>query len=450
MSHPIVAIVGRMNVGKSTLFNRLTDSHTAIVSSWAGTTRDVKSAEVIWRGTAFTITDTGGLDVEDDEQLEERVIRAARRSAQTADLVLFVVDGQAGVLPNDKRIAKELSALDVPILLVVNKVDNAKNEIAIPGDVYKLCIDDVAMVSAKNGRQSGDLLDKVYEMIRPQNEPEDVNYRTKVAIVGRPNVGKSSLLNAILGEERVIVADKAHTTRDTNDIPYSYNGREFLLIDTAGIRKRSAVGQRWVDKRLGVIEKHSVSAAIRAMQKADVVLLVLESQKHVTAQDKKIVDLANQYGKGLIMVINKWDLIEEKDSNTITEFTDYFRDSLPFLAWAPMIFVSATERLRVLEVLNVVLRVTENYERQLSTELLEPILSVASSNYKPKQSSVRKFKKRISKLQRLEQVSTKPPHFYLKASRPEQVPPALPKIIERELRHRYDFNGVRINIEVGR
>ncbi len=449
VKRPTVALVGRMNVGKSTLFNRLTESHRAITSSWAGTTRDVNTAPVRWRGTEFDIVDTGGLDVQDDEQLEERVIAAARRAMDEAQVILFVIDGNSGVMPQDKKLLEELRHSKVPVLLVVNKIDNNKKEQNAQADIYKLNMEPLFFVSATNGLGTGDLLEAIVDLVEGMPLVGAESPRTKIAIVGRPNVGKSSFLNAVLNEERVIVADKEHTTRDTNDIPYTYNGKDFLLIDTAGIRRQSNVGKKWSDNRLGAIEKESVQSSIIAMERADVVVLVIEAQKRVTAQDKKISQLAHQYGKGLIIVVNKWDLIDDKDSNTIDEFAGYFDASLPFLRWAPLIFTSATERLRVLNVLDMVTRVAENYERFIEMGDLEEVFAKVKGNYKPKPSPMRKYKNPDAGLQRLKQVAARPPHFYLKAKKPKDVPKAIVRIAERELRAAYDFEGVKIVIEIG-
>lgn len=450
MTHdkPSVAIVGRMNVGKSTLFNRLTESHGAITSSWAGTTRDVNYGDVLWRGHEIRVVDTGGMDVEDDEQLEERVIAAAHRAMEEADMVMFVIDGSVGVMPQDKRLADEVRSTGKPVLLVVNKIDNEKRMLEAQSEVHKLHFKEVAFVSAKSGRGSGDLLDMVYDILKP-NSAADVRKRyTKVAIVGRPNVGKSSLLNAMLGEERVIVADMAHTTRDANDIPYTYKDHDFLLIDTAGIRRKKKVGQKWEDKRLGDIEKQSVHSSISAIKRADVVVLVLEAHKRVSGQDKKIIDLTKHHGKGLIIVINKWDIIPEKDSNTIDDFADYFDQAIPFMRWAPMIFISALQGTRVQETLDMVLRVSENYQREVPQEVLDEILAVTAGHYKPKQSATRKYKRRISQFKSLTQIDTRPPRFYFKATHPREVPQAIKDIMERELRERVDFSGVQIILEM--
>ncbi len=445
--YPKVAIIGRMNVGKSTLFNKLTEDDRAITSSWAGTTRDVNTSMVLWRGMEFELQDTGGLDVEDDEQLEDRVIAAALRAAEEADLVMFVIDGKTGVLPSDERIAKQLKKVGTRVILVMNKVDKALG-VEFDGSVYKFGLGEPFLVSSKNGRGTGELLDAIFDIVKVDNVPHEDSDRIRVAIVGRPNVGKSSLLNSILGEDRVIVADKEHTTRDTNDIPYSYNGRDYMLIDTAGIRKRKNVSSGWDDKRLGMIERKSVGHSIHAMDRADVVVLVLEAQKKLSLQDKKIADLAMRHGKSLVVVMNKWDLIEEKDSNTITEFTKYLDANLPSLRRAPMVFTSAAEGLRVRELLNVVAQVAENYERELTDEELLSVFAVADRMYHPKQTSMRKYKKRNAGLKSLTQVKSRPPHFLFRAKYPKDVPQAIIDVIERELREQYDFGGVKIIIEV--
>lgn len=445
---PVVAIVGRMNVGKSTLFNRLTESQDAITSSWAGTTRDVNYGDVLWRGHEIQIVDTGGMDVEDDEQLEERVIAAARRTIQEADLVLFVIDGRAGVLPQDKQLADEVQKSGKPHMLVVNKIDSEQHAMNAQAEIHSLHFEHVAFVSAKNGRGSGDMLDVVYDLLQPDNAADVEIPRTKVAIVGRPNVGKSSLLNAILGENRVIVADLAHTTRDANDIAYTYKDHDFLLIDTAGMRRRKKVGKKWDDGRLGAIEKLSVKGSIDAIKRADVILLVIEAQKRITAQDKKIIDLANEHGKALVIVVNKWDLIPEKDSNTITDFSDYFDQALPFLRWAPMTFISALDKVRVKETLDLVLQVSDNYRREVSPEILDTVLRITASKYNPKPTKMRKYRVRPAVFKSLKQTGTAPPKFILKAKNSKNIPKALRQIAERELRNRVNLDGVRIKIEI--
>lgn len=445
---PKVAIVGRMNAGKSTLFNRLTESRKAIVSSWAGTTRDENHSRVVWQGREFDVVDTGGLDVVDDEQLEDRVIAAAMRAKNEADIVVFVVDGHE-VLPQDITLAKMLrDETDKPVLLAINKMDNAKAESDMDQAVYKLNINPQYIISAHNGRGTGDLLDGIFELLGDVVPDFAVPEHTALAIVGRPNVGKSSFVNAILGEDRVIVADKEHTTRDTNDIPYTYKDRNFLLIDTAGMRRKGNVGKRWSDRRLGTIEKASVGGSLDSMHRADVVVLVIEADKRVTAQDKKIAQLAVDYGKGIIIVVNKWDLIPEKDSNTIDEFRVYFDQSLPFLRWAPMIFTSATERLRVKETLDLVTRVAENYERVVDQETLNTLFARVTRNYKPRVGDTRKYKKTVVKFKTFEQIASAPPRFFMKVDKPKDVPKAIIDITERELRDTLDFEGVKIIIEV--
>lgn len=449
MRKPVVALIGRTNVGKSSLYNRLTESLGAIVSSWAGTTRDVNRATVTWRGQEFELWDTGGVDVVDDAQLQERVIAQSVAAMESADVVLFVVDGQAGLLPQDRELLKEIQARKLDVVMVMNKIDNDNSEYDVPASLHKAPLKTKIMVSAKNGRDTDVLLDEIVERIDDVAVGSGPKDEIAVAIVGRPNVGKSSMLNSILGEELVVVADKAHTTRDTNDIPYTYKEKNFLLIDTAGLRRRTKVGKKWGDRRLGSIEKQSAQGSIQAIERADVVLLVLEAHKRVTAQDKKIIQVCQERGKGLIIVVNKWDLIEEKTPTTINEFAHYFDISVPFLRWAPMIFVSAIENLRVRETLDMVVRVGDNFNRRVSEEGLEGVLKVLRSQYKPKQSATRKYRRKIAKLKAIDQVGIRPPHFYLQTDRPKEIPQAIPRIMERELRDRFDFEGVQIRIEIG-
>jgi GTP-binding protein len=449
MKKPVVALIGRTNVGKSSLYNRLTESLGAIVSSWAGTTRDVNRSTVTWRGQEFELWDTGGVDVVDDEQLQERVIAQATNAMDTADVVLFVIDGQIGLLPQDRELMRELHKRDIDVVVVVNKIDNDTAEYSIAKNIHQMPLKTKIFVSAKNGRDTDILLDTILERIEDVAVGSGPADEVSVAIVGRPNVGKSSLLNSILGEETVVVADKAHTTRDTNDIPYTYKDKHFILIDTAGLRRRTKVGKKWGDRRLGSIEKQSARGSIQAIERADVVLLVLEAQKRVTAQDKKIIQVCQERGKGLIIVVNKWDLIEEKTPTTINEFAHFFDISVPFLRWAPMIFVSAVDGLRVRDTLDMVSRVGDNFERQIPEEGLQGVLGMIRSKYKPKQSATRKYRKKIAKLKNIEQVGVRPPHFYLQTSHPKEIPQAIPRIMERELRDRFDFEGVQIRIEIG-
>lgn len=448
MKRPLVAIVGRMNVGKSTLFNCLTHTRHAIVSSWEGTTRDVNLGRVLWRGEECDVFDTGGLDVVGDEQLDERIVEAAHRAMTEADVILFVVDGLTGVLPQDNELARELRKTKKPLITVVNKVDSEHKERQVGSEVWKLRLGPVFFISASNGRGTGDLLDAVFDLFEQTVDASVVDRRTAVAIVGRPNVGKSSLLNAILGETRVIVADAAHTTRTTNDIPFAYRGRPYMLIDTAGIRKQAKVGTLGTDKRLGEIERASVSQAIGAMERADVVVLVLEAQKRVATQDKKIASLADRHGKGVVLVVNKWDLVEDKDASTINKFRKYFDANLPVIRWAPIIFVSAAEALRVREMLDLVDQVSLNYARQLTAADIDAVFRRAMKEYHPKQNGTRKYKKVNAGFKSLEQIGIQPPRFALMCRHPKDVPPAIVSIIERELRERFDFEGVKIIIEV--
>ncbi|MCW1930439.1 MAG: ribosome biogenesis GTPase Der [Candidatus Kerfeldbacteria bacterium] len=448
MKLPCIAIVGRMNVGKSTLFNKLTHTEDAIISSFPGTTRDLKYGSIFWRGRECLLVDTGGMDVEKDEQLEKRVVEAAQRAIKEADVILFVIDGLTGVLPQERKLLAQYQKAGKPIVLGVNKIDGNTKAAQMDQNIYSLGIKETHIMSAVSGRGTGDILDALFQYLPLEQTAERDVKRKKIAIVGRPNVGKSSLINSILGEDRVIVADAAHTTRDANDIQYDYEGKHYMLIDTAGIRKQAKVGHKWGDKRLGLIEKQSVDASLRAIERADVVLFVVEAQKSIAAQDKKIAQIISEHNKALIIVVNKWDVIPEKDSNTINDFIRYFHNSLPYLAWAPMIFISAKEHVRVTDTLDLVGNVLENYNRKLTIEELEPLREYAQNLYKPKKTNVRKHKAPNVRFFRFEQTRTAPPHFYLQVNKPKDVPRAIPDILERELRERFDFDGVKIIIEI--
>lgn len=447
-SPPRVVLIGRTNVGKSTLFNRLTQSGRALVSILAGTTRDAKEAPVLWRGNSFLLVDTGGMDITSaDEQLATRVIATAKKTLNNSSIILMIIDGQAGITASDRKILKEISKIKTPKILVINKIDNERTELAALNEISTYGNWPIFYVSALNGRSTGELLDAIYQQLG-EIAPVMAQNVTRVAIVGRPNVGKSTLLNAILGEEKVIVADLPHTTRDTNDILYEYKSEKFLLIDTAGIRRQARVG-KGQSKLVGMIEKNSVIASLEAIKRADVVLVVIEASRRVTSQDKSILNFAKIHGKGLIIVVNKWDLIEEKNPLTIDKFRDYFDAALPFIRYAPIIFISAMQNLRTHAVLDLVLRVSYNYQRRLSPEELIPLLTRLPRGTKKR---LDRFGKLPSPFvyHNLTQIASSPPTFLLAANRPKELPAAVYHILEKELRKTFDFEGVKINIETNK
>ncbi|MFH1536967.1 MAG: ribosome biogenesis GTPase Der [Patescibacteria group bacterium] len=447
---PIVAICGRTNVGKSTLFNKLSESHKAITSSLAGTTRDLNYAEIAWAGKKFELIDTGGFDIFDVKDLENNIKKQIEITVKKADLILFIVDGQQGLLPQEKQILKKLVRDHKKIVLGINKIDNQQLRKKIDPDFDRLGVKNKIEFSGKNGSGTGDLLDVLTSLLpKTSTKTKPETDFLKLAIVGKPNVGKSSLLNAILGEEKVVTSEVAHTTRDINDIEFKYKDKDFLLIDTAGIRKKAKVG-KWKDKLLSQIEKQSVQASLNTLKDADVVLLVLEAQKKVSDQDKRISQLAVDHSKGLIIVINKWDLIDEKTESTINEFTKYFHVHLPFLAWAPMIFISALEKQRVRKILDLALEVKTNQDLEIPQTELDDLLTLVIIRYKPKQRQTITYgqHKKMLILKSLTQIGTSPPTFRLKTPKPKNVSPAIPKLIEKHLREKYDFLGTTIKIRI--
>lgn len=448
---PQVVICGRTNVGKSTLFNRLSETKKALVSDLAGTTRDRNFATIEWQGKKFELIDTGGLDIFDQPELVTNIKKQITAALQQASLVLFVIDGQEDLLPQDRKIAKEIRDLKKPVILGINKIDSLKLDKQIDPKIHQLNFDHHAAFSASNGSRTGDLLDLITEVLPNKKQPLDEEIRpTKIAIIGQPNVGKSSLLNAIIGEERVVVSEIAHTTRDINDIEFEYKKNPFLLIDTAGMRRKARVGN-WKGKEkklLGRIEKEGVKASLHSVEQADVVVLVLEAQREVEAQDKSLIKLISQRARGLIVVINKWDLIKDKETNTYQEYEKYFRKSLPFINWAPMIFISAITKTRTKKVLDLALQITENQTREISRVQLRDAFEHMMNKYKPlqRQTITHGQRKKELRLGGLLQTGIRPPTFWLKSKNPKTVSPALVKIMEKMLREKYDFTGTQIII----
>ncbi len=449
---PRVVICGRTNVGKSTLFNRLAETKKAIVSDLAGTTRDRNFAKVAWQNKEFELIDTGGLDIFDEPELEQNIKKQIQIALQQASVVIFVMDGKMDLLPQDKEIAKNLLELKKPVVLAINKIDSLKDQHKVDADVHKLKFKHSQICSGLNGLGTGDLLDVITDLLPKQKLADEEKESTKIAIIGQPNVGKSSLLNAIIGEERVVVSEIAHTTRDINDVEFQYGKDLFVLIDTAGLRRKARVGKwKGEGKRfLAKIEKEGVGSTINAIREADIVLLVLEVHKRINAQDKAIVQTIVDEGKSLILVLNKWDLIPEKDAATIKKYEKYFYTSLPFATWAPIIMTSAKTKQRVKKVLDLALKVKENQEREIPEEEIADLREHFFNKYKPKQKQTITHgqQKKPLKLGRFEQIDTKPPTFYIHSKNPKMVAPSLVKIIEKMFRQKYDFKGTPIKLIV--
>lgn len=442
MSRPIVALVGRPNVGKSTLFNRLAGQRLAVVHETPGTTRDRLVAEAEWRGLVFDIVDTGGIDPSQKDPLSigslqyvEEIRVHAETAARDADAILFIVDCQSGLNPVDEEVAqilrrhqkREENSLSPPILLVVNKCDNSalKQESVM---FYSLGFGDPLPVSALHGTGTGDMLDVLFQALGDLpilDDQEDTSI--KIAIIGRPNVGKSSLLNKLLGEERVIVSPIPGTTRDAIDTQLTYYGQEITLIDTAGIRRRGRIEPG--------VEKYSVLRALKAIERADVVTLLIDATEGVMAQDAHIAGMALDKLKSIVVVINKWDAVA-KDSHTMPEFTRQVREHLNFLDYVPVLFISAKTGQRVGSVLPTVVQVQEERLRRVSTADLNRIVRSALDKHAPPSKAGKRLRIKYAS-----QVRTDPPTFLFHVNDPELVHFSYARFLENQIRENYSFLG---------
>lgn len=432
---PIVAIVGRPNVGKSTLFNRLVGHRLAIIEDFPGVTRDRLYADADWNGREFTLVDTGGLQLEIDDQLAESVTRQAEVAIREADVIVFVTDVRDGVLPGDDEVAHLLRRVKKPVLLCVNKVDNLKREDAAH-EFYRLGLREMFTVSAAHGLGTGDLLDRIVSLLPPMTEADVDPSLVKVAVVGRPNVGKSTLINALIGAERMIVSEIAGTTRDAIDVLMERDGDRYLLIDTAGMRRRSRVD--------APVEYYSVLRALRAIDRADVVLIVLSASDGVTDQDQKIAKYVLDQGKGAILVANKWDIIE-KDDKTMNRYIAHLRDRLKYMEWAETAFTSALTGSRLPKLLPIVKRVWLNHGRRIATAELNQVIREAQVlTPGPTDKGVR------FKIYYAAQVQTRPPLCLLYTNDPELCHFSYRRYLENRLRETFDFRGTPLRLVLKR
>lgn len=435
-----VAICGRVNVGKSTLFNRLISLPKAIVSPIAGTTRDRQYADCSWDGTDFQLIDTGGVILKPKNHLEEQINKQAGSAAQESDLLLLVVDTRSGLLPEDRAIADILKTYKKPIILVANKADNLRWRQQI-ADFYKLGLGDPQPVSSRNGSGSGDLLDVLVKQLKTTKKRLKKNteqeHIIKVAIVGQPNVGKSSLINGLLGEERLIVSGTPHTTRDAQDITVKYHGQKIIFVDTAGLRRK-------VKKTADPFEKQSVAQSIASLKKSDITILVTDVSKPLSWQDKNLLQDMTEAGKGVIILANKWDLIHDKDTNTIKNYTDYYRDFFPFITWAPLLFTSALDKTRLTKILPLVLQIWQNKNKTIDDNALTRLLQNIVKKHKPSRGKGTKQPYIYS----LKQVKTNPPHFQVKIAYKSELHPSYLRFIENNLRYKFDFTGTPIKMQV--
>jgi GTP-binding protein len=440
---PSIALVGRKNVGKSSLFNRLIERKQAIVSNIPGTTRDVGIGTCLWRGQLLTILDTGGLDIVKRDEIEVNVRKQALRAAQKSHLIVFVVDAQTGPLSTDLLLAKELRKVGPPVILAVNKSDNPNLRVGVSDEWRKLGFGEPVAVSAVNGGGSGDLLDRVFEELKKIELPlEKVEPELIITMLGRPNVGKSSLLNAMIGEERVIVSEIPHTTREPQDTLLFYGGRPILIVDTAGIRKRAKIGPG--------LEMVSVEKSMVALKQTDVALLILDVTDDVSSQDSHLAGLADDSGKGIIVVLNKWDLVGGKTEKTSNDFKERYQKALPFLAWAPIVFTSAISGQRVQNLLDLALKVRENRERVVSEDELDEFIDEVIKPYVKKRTPHRKdalgTKKKHPHIYGLRQTATAPPTFSLIVKDKAVVDFSYLRFIENRMRDRFEFEGTPLRV----
>ncbi|WP_146552772.1 ribosome biogenesis GTPase Der [Rummeliibacillus sp. SL167] len=430
MAKPIVAIVGRPNVGKSTIFNRIVGERVSIVEDVPGVTRDRIYSSADWLTHEFNIIDTGGIDIGDEPFLDQ-IRHQAEIAMDEADVIIFMVNGREGVTLADEHVAKILYKTKKPVVLAVNKIDNPDMHDMIY-DFYSLGFGEPFPISGSHGLGLGDLLDEVAKHFPKEDEIRYDENVIKFSLIGRPNVGKSSLVNAFLGDNRVIVSDVAGTTRDAIDSSYEYDGQEYVIIDTAGMRKKGKVYES--------TEKYSVLRALKAIERSDVVLVVLNGEEGIQEQDKKIAGYAHQAGKAVIIVMNKWDAVE-KDEKTMNEKTKEIREQFQFLDYAPIVFVSAKTKKRVHAILPIINRVNENHSMRIQSSILnEVILDAVARNPAPTDKG-----KRL-RIYYATQVAIKPPTFVVFVNDPELMHFTYERFLENRIRETFDFEGTPIKI----
>lgn len=433
MSKPILAIVGRPNVGKSTLFNYIAHERVSIVEDMPGVTRDRIYMDAEWLGREFTMIDTGGIELETTDKILTAMRYQAKLAIEEADAILFIVDGKTGMTMADEEVAVILRNTRKPVILAVNKVDNMKNMHDIY-EFYNLGLGDPVAISAANALNIGDLLDRVIEVL-PFEEAEEVESDViKIAVIGRPNVGKSSLVNALVGEERVIVSDIAGTTRDAIDTHFEQDGSSFILIDTAGMRRKGKIDL--------AVERYSVIRSLRAVDRADVVLMVIDAVDGVTEQDKKIAGYAHEAGKASVIIVNKWDLVE-KDSKTSLRYTETIREELGFMQYAPVLFMSALTKQRINRVTDLVKYVAEQHSMRVATSVLNQVIEDAVSINPPPSQYGRRLRIYFAT-----QPTVKPPTIILFVNEPEIMHFSYLRFLENKLRESFGFEGTPLRLVV--
>ncbi|WP_196603332.1 ribosome biogenesis GTPase Der [Pectinatus haikarae] len=433
MSKPIVAIVGRPNVGKSTLFNQIGKKRVSIVEDFPGVTRDRIYMDAEWLDKNFTMIDTGGIELESQDTILSSMRVQAQLAIDEADVIIFLTDGRSGMTSADEEIARILRNTRKPVILTINKIDTQKQEMDIY-EFYNLGLGDPIPVAAANSLNLGDLLDRVVEAFGEMDDAVEDPDEIHISVIGRPNVGKSSLVNAMLGQDRVIVSNIPGTTRDAIDTHFIKDDIKYTLIDTAGMRRKAKIDEP--------VERYSVIRSLRAVDRSDVVLMLISGPDGVTEQDKKIAGYAHESGKGCILVVNKWDLVE-KDSKTPLRFTEDLRDELGFLQYAPVIYISALTRQRVHRMPELVKYVAEQQTMRIQTSVLNQLIMDALSVNPPPA-----HKGKQLKIYFMTQVDVKPPKFIIFVNDPELMHFSYLRFIENKLRESFGFEGTPLKLIV--
>lgn len=434
MSKPIVAIVGRPNVGKSTLFNALAGEQISIVKDTPGVTRDRIYAEVSWLNYQFTLIDTGGIEPDSKDVILSQMRRQAEIAIETADVILLMADVRQGLCDADFKVADMLRKSRKPVVLIVNKVDSFQKMMADVYEFYNLGIGDPIAISSVNRLGLGDMLDAVVKYFPDGQGALDEDDRPRIAIVGKPNVGKSSIINKIVGQDRVIVSDIAGTTRDAVDTEIRYNGKDYILIDTAGLRRKSKIKEE--------LERYSIIRTVTAVDRADTVLIVIDATAGVTEQDAKIAGIAHEKGKGMIVAVNKWDAVEKNDK-TIYEYTGKIREILSFIPYVELLFISAKTGQRFNKMFETIDRVIENQKLRVPTGVLNEILSEAVALQQPPSDKGRRLK-----IYYMTQVAVKPPTFVVFVNNKELMHFSYTRYLENKIREAFGFNGTPLRFLV--
>ena len=430
MSKPIVAVVGRPNVGKSTLFNALAGDTISIVKDTPGVTRDRIYADVNWLNTSFTLIDTGGIEPDTNDIILSQMREQAEIAIQTADVIMFLTDVRQGLVDADSKVADMLRRSGKPVVLVVNKVDNFNTMMPDVYEFYNLGIGDPHPISAASRLGIGDMLDAVVENFREDQLVSEEDDRPRIAIVGKPNVGKSSIINKILGENRVIVSDIAGTTRDAVDTPVIHDGKEYVFIDTAGLRRKNKIKEE--------LEKYSIIRTVSAVERADIVVIVIDATEGVTEQDAKIAGIAHERGKGVIIAVNKWDAIEKNDK-TIYEHSKRIREILSYLSYAEIIFISAKTGQRMNKMFDMIDMIIDSQTMRIQTGVLNEILTEAVAMQQPPSDKGRRLK-----LFYITQVSIKPPTFVIFVNDKKLMHFSYTRYIENKIRDAFGFKGTSL------